>query len=293
MALTDVYDPCNNVNGDMLLQYAYEQGIRYYHTAFHYGNGKAYSFLNSILSHNDVKLVVKIMGDPLRIIDGLDGIRHFFNYVNKDTIDYMQLVPTSDDFSDGYSISDIAKDITEGGPLSVILSKLHNEGKYQHLGIEVWNENELQMITKSNAFSFIVSDHSVIRRVIHSQKAEELLFNSGIQLFAIRPLASGWLTNNYVRLTDFSETDRRKEWYYPGEELRRQVQQLTEKYNLNLQETCFRFLKNERIVSGIVIGMSSVSQITENCKYDQMLPLDNDLYIALKGLFQQPIVLEP
>lgn len=293
MSLSNVYKPIGHSQGEQLLNQAYAKGIKLFHSAYHYGYGSVYHQINTLKHLQEIELIIKIMGDPKRIFNGVDGINNFFSIVHKPIIDYMQLVPTADDYADGYTIKDIINDVNNKGPLFHILQELKNCNKVKYIGIELREEEDILPIIESGFFSFTVNDHSIIRQVIHSTIIHKKILQSSIKVFAIRPLASGWLTKKYATLSDFVQGDLRREWYYPGEEYRKTVVKEIEKYKMNIEEAAIRFLKNERIIKGIIIGMSNERQLNYNYRLSKYPPLQSTLYKNLKHLFKQPIILEP
>lgn len=292
LALSKVYDQNRNVaNAQLLLEKAFDLGVNIYHSAFHYGNGYVYQLLNNFKYKDNSKYMIKIMGDPKLIYNGLDGINNYFSIISDKAIDYVQLIPTKDDFSDGYDINDIINDIETKGMLYEILIKLKKERKIKKIGIEIRDEKELLGISSNSLISFIVCDMSIMRRVVFTHTAIEHLKSCELGLFAIRPLACGWLTNRYAKLSDFPEDDNRKEWYYPGEKYRMDVDNVL--YGNDIEEISIRYLNSKTYIDGIIIGISNYQDLLKDIKVNSMPVLDNNYEIELDNLFEQPQVLEP
>lgn len=292
MALSKVYDPNRNVeNAQWLLEEAFDLGVNIFHSAFHYGNGYAYQLLNRFKYKADSEFMIKIMGDPKIIYDGVDGINNYFDIISDKIIDYVQLIPTKDDFPDGYDIEDIISDIETKGNLYDILTSLKRKKKINKIGIEIRDEKELMHISSNSLFSFIVCDMSIMRRVISTDAAIKHLNECKLKLFAIRPLACGWLTNRYSKLSDFPEDDNRIEWYYPGEKYRMEVDSVL--YGNDIEQISIRYLNSKAYINGIIIGISSYQDLLKDIKFNSMPGLENEYEIELDNLFEQPQVLEP
>lgn len=292
MALSNVYDPNRNVdNANVILETAFENGLHIFHSAFHYGNGYTYQLLDSFKYKKEAEFIIKIMGDPRRIYNGLDGISNYFNIVKDKPIDYVQLIPTKDDYPDGYSINDIIKDLDSKGPLYTILLQLQKEHLINKIGVEIRDEAELFYVSENSILSFVVCDMSIMRRVIFSTGAIAHLKQCNLKLFAIRPLACGWLTKRYRKSKDFLENDNRKEWYYPGEGYREAVDKILD--GQDVEEISVRYLNSKKYIDGIVIGISNIEDLFKDIKYDSLPVLDSCLEDILDNLFEQPQVLEP
>ena len=207
--------------------------------------------------------------------------------------DFAQLVESDPDYTTRVNPDDIIRDLHIQGPTFEAISRLKSDGLIRKIGVEVYNPEQLRKGVDCPALDFVVLDQSIIRQTAFEKDVLELISKNDMGVFAIRPLAGGWLTNTYRCLGDFSPGDKRTQWYWPGESYRKPVAQFCEKNSLDITETAIRFLLGQTVISSIVIGMRTVKHVNQALAALDKGPLPGALQEELESLFQQPIILEP
>lgn len=294
MALTPVYNPDADLSeAASVLDFAYDRGIRHYHTAGHYGDGAAYEALRGLCSRrkDDLQLIVKIEGALERLFDGPEGIDTSLRGLGRDSIDYVQMVESREDMPDPVSQTEVLHALAPGRPLRAQLEKARQAGRLRSLGAEIQTSAHLDLALTLD-LDFVVGDQSILRHVVPIQ-APEPIADRRIELFAIRPLAGGWLTRRYARLEDFAPRDNRRLWYVAGAPLRERIAALCEDHGVAIEQAALRFLLMRPYPHRIVLGCRTRAQLEAALDPALLEPLPADLFAALRKLARQPFVLEP
>jgi aryl-alcohol dehydrogenase-like predicted oxidoreductase len=299
MASTRTYDDHADVSeAEAALREGLERGIRWLHCAEHYGMGEAFALLRRVLARHPaadaVKVVAKLDVHPERFVEGPEGILSTLRGLGRERIDYAQLVPWSPwAGSSVLPVMRILDDLEHGGPLLERIQIHREAGRLGHVGIEVFEPAQARRAAAIAGIDFIVADHSILRRVVHAGAVPLAVARGQVELFAIRPLAGGWLTSRYQRLDDFALEDRRREWYASGEALRACVEPLLREHGLDWVEAALRFLHQHPHPQRIAVGMRTVAHVRAATAEHMSEPLPQALYDALDAAIAQPAALEP
>jgi aryl-alcohol dehydrogenase-like predicted oxidoreductase len=297
MALSNVYNP--NVilsEAERTLSMALEAGMNCIHTAYHYGNGQTFIFIKSVINKykkNGIKVIAKIDGHPDRMLVADDGIDNTRKLLGIDRIDFAQFVESNCKYPDIIKPMDIIDDILIEGKTFDKICKFKDKQLIKYAGIEAYTPDELELSLKIPIIDFVVIDQSIIRQVAHGEDIIDKINKSNKLIFAIRPLAGGWLTNKYELITDFPVFDNRREWYSIGEKYRKDVALIAQRENIDITELAIRFLINQNFISSIVIGLRTLNQLEIAIESVKKGALNQELYNELQNLFAQPIILEP
>lgn len=296
MALVSTYnDNEDTSSAALVIEEAFDSGIRLFHCAGHYGDGYAFSLLRHTLT-GDAKarsqVCVKIEGQLERLFDGPEGLDSSLSALGRETIDFAQLVESRDDVPDRVTMTEVLEQLKPGKRLRHRLEEARKAGKLQKLGAEIQTKEHLELALQCE-LDFFVGDQSLIRQTIPVRSAPREIEAGEIDFIAIRPLAGGWLTDKYRCLEDFSAGDHRREWYAAGESARWRVSEVCESYGIDLYAAAMRFLLGNHLPRFVVVGARTQTQLRAAMQPGLNEPLPPEILNAFLSLFDQPFDLEP
>lgn len=276
-----------------VIRAAVQHGITMFHTAAHYGDGKALALLGQSLGglRDEVKIVAKIEGKHERLVDGPEGINVTLRGLGRTRIDYVQLVESRDEFTEPVDQQVVLTQLRHDAPLRENLEQLRHRGLIGKIGAEVQTEQQLQLALKSD-LDFIVGDQSAMRQIVNPSSPPAALTLNRVEFIAIRPLAGGWLTSRYDRLDAFAPDDNRRKWYSAGEGARRRIDEVCKDFGIPIREAAMRFLLMRSVPHKIVIGVRTLRQLYETLSEELLTPLPEGLDLALQRLLPQPFAME-
>jgi aryl-alcohol dehydrogenase-like predicted oxidoreductase len=295
MALTDLYNPAADLHeGEAALALALDSGVTMFHTAAHYGDGSAMTMLRRALSGAAAAttVCVKIEGSLARLFDGPEGIDSSLRLLGRECIEFAQIVESQDEVADRVTIEQVYAGLRVGAELRQSLETARRGGKIRMLGAEAYMPHHVREAIACG-LDFVVCDQSIIRHVINPRATPPAITSGAVKFLAIRPLAGGWLTPRYVKLSDFATQDRRRAWYAAGAAARPKVQQLCNRYRIDIYSAAMRFLLSRPYPHWIALGMRSVNQVQAALDPRLMTPLPSNIDSAFQDLFDQPFALEP
>jgi aryl-alcohol dehydrogenase-like predicted oxidoreductase len=295
MGLTPVYNSGADFSAvDRTLRRGLELGIRVFHTAQHYGDGRALELLGRTLAGrgDGAEVVAKIDVHPDRLLSGPEGIESTCALLGRERLDTAQLVGWSPWADRPIPVTEILDDLEAGGRIADQVGRLREQGRIGRVAVEVFTPEEAARAATLPEVAMVVCDQSLIRQTLPPERAGEAFRSGRVEVMAIRPLAGGWLTDRYQSLADFASGDRRRDWYAAAEPYRRRIAETLAGTGIGVQEAALRFLHQESFPQAIAVGMRTVSQVEAALRPECTLPLPEELYETLLNLFDQPVVIE-
>jgi aryl-alcohol dehydrogenase-like predicted oxidoreductase len=296
MGLTPIYNSDADFSeAERALRLGLDLGIRVFHTAQHYGDGRALELLGRTLAGRgpgDVEIVAKIDVHPDRLLPGPEGIDSTCSQLGREHLDTAQLVGWSPWADQPIPVTEILDDLEAGGRIAEQVGRLRDQGRIGRIAVEVFTPEEAARAATLPEVAMVVCDQSLIRQTLPPEKAGEAFRSGRVEVMAIRPLAGGWLTERYERLEDFAAGDRRRDWYAAAEPYRRRIAEALAGTGIGVQEAALRFLHQEAFPQAIAVGMRTVSQVEAALRPECARPLPEEIYQKLLSLFDQPVVIE-
>ncbi|GAQ41846.1 hypothetical protein ABZX51_004389 [Aspergillus tubingensis] len=184
------------------------------------------------------------------------------------------------------------------------VNELHKEGKFVELGLSNYTAFEVaEIVTICNERGWVrptiyqamynAITRSIETELIHACK------RYGIDIVIYNPLAGGLLSGKY-KTQDVPEEGRYSDKAHSGSLYRsryfkdatfdalRIIEPVVEKHGLTLPETAFRWIRHHSALNindhgrdGILVGVSSLSQLESNLKDIQKGPLPDEVVEAL------------
>lgn len=276
-----------------VIRAAVRLGITMFHTAAHYGDGRALTLLAQTLRdpRDRIQVVAKIEGKHERLMDGPEGIDVTLRGLGRAKIDYVQLVESRDEFTQPIDQTAVLRQLGPGAPLRDMLEQLRHRGVIGKVGVEVQTPHHLHLALESD-LDFIVGDQSALRQIVNPSSPPAAIAHNKVEFIAIRPLAGGWLTSRYCQLSAFAPDDNRRKWYAAGEHARKGIDQVCKDFGIPIREASMRFLLMRQFPHKIVIGVRTLQQLHASLREEFLTPLPQALDIALQQLLPQPFAME-
>lgn len=282
-----------------IFETALEYGTTLFDTADVYGDGNSEKFIGDYMQQTgrtDIRVVTKLGRNAKLYPDNYTkdslrwSIEQSLERLQVSSLDLVQLhcIPTIE---------------LEKGNVFEWLRELKQEGLIKHFGASVESVDEALICLLQDEILSLQVIFNIFRQKLVTEllpKAQE----KGVGILARVPLASGVLTGKFTPQHTFNKSDHRNfnkdgELFNVGETFagvpfekgvafaERIKEWIPE--GLNLTRVALRWVLDHEAVSTVIPGASSGSQAKENALISELPPLDAELYVKLKTLYQEEI----
>ncbi len=264
------------------LDCAYESGFREYDTAPSYGNGFMEFCLGNVFNHkSDVKINTKIGNLPFEgksfdISLLKKSFEQTLRRLKRETVNILYL-------------HNPRNDVTNYSELIDFLNNLKVDGYINKLGLSMAKDFDYSEKVDINRFDVIQNDINLINLSPLNNS-----FNENIELVARSPLASGILTENFLKTQMFPKDDHRSKWL-SGKRLlsiKKRVKILKQVSSMNLTSFALKFLLQDTRVNHIICGVKHKSHVIDLLKLDDYADLTKIQIDTIYKLFEDNYGLE-
>ena len=236
----------NFYEANRILNYCRKKNIKYLDTSFSYNLSK--KFINS-LNFNDLNIITKIQlpkKNKKNFIDDLEKklIKELKSY--KANKFYALLLHNSKDLKSKY-----------GNQLLKKIMYLKKIGLVNKLGVSIYETNELNLIFKKFTPNIIQLPINIIDRRFLDKKIILKLRKMKIQIQARSIFLQGILTKNPETLKSLKNN---KKLY----EIILNLYNWCAKKNFDLKEACLLFVKKQKSINFLTIGVESLEELKQN-----------------------------
>lgn len=261
------------------LREAYNQGITFYDTSDLYGNGHSEKILGQALAAERENVVICSKGGLLPH-KGFDMPCNF-------TADYLRaavdrsLSRLNTDYIDVYLLHSPTIAMLEGNhELFEMLNTIKQAGKIKAFGLSARTPSDALIAIKKFNFDVVEVNFNLIDQraidigLLEHAKAE----NVGV--IARTPLCFGYLSGKLDGSEKFSGNDHRANW--PKDQLKRWACApnlfgfLVDGKDISPAQFALRFCLDYEGISTVIPGMMEVSEVLENSKASDVLPLNSE-----------------
>ena len=229
-----------------ILNYCRKKNIKYLDTAFSYNLSK--KFINS-LNFNDLNIITKIKlpkKNKKKFIEDLEKkLMRELKFYKADKF-YALLLHNSKDLKSKY-----------GNELLKKIIHLKKIGLVNKLGVSIYDTNELNLIFRKFTPNIIQLPINIIDRRFLEKKIILKLRKMKIQIQARSIFLQGILTKNPETLKSLKKNKRLYE-------IISSLCNWCIKKNLNLKEACLLFVKEQKSINFLTIGVESLEELKQN-----------------------------
>ena len=265
-----------------VLMYCHEKGLDEFDTAPVYGRGKVESYLGEVFEgYHDVKINTKIGNLPFegKSFD-IPLLKKSFDQtlkrLKRETVNILYLHYPRNDVSNYSELIDF-------------LNNLKVDGYINKLGLSMAKDFDYSEKVDINRFDVIQNDINLINLSPLNNS-----FNENIELVARSPLASGILTENFLKTQMFPKDDHRSKWLR-GKKLlsmKKRVKMLKKVSSMNLTSFALKFLLQDTRVNHIICGVKHKSHVIDLLKLDDYADLTKIQIDTIYKLFDDNYGLE-
>jgi len=257
--------PIDEVKARELVEYAYEQGVNYYDTAYRYHGGQSETFASSVLRQyprDTWYFITKMPGHMMQYKNGrIEGIGYLANetIASLDQIFEDQIKRCGVDYFDFYllhNVCETAYDFYTNEELGVVayLLEQKKKGRIRHLGFSAHGRPETIekfLLWSESRFPNGVFEIAQIQlnyldwALQDAKKKYEILTKHGLPVVVMEPCRGGKLASFDEKTTAIFKTARP---------------------NDSIASWAFRYVKSLPNVQVTLSGMSSLEQLQDNLK---------------------------
>lgn len=234
-----------------ILEKAYSMGIRYFDTAFAYGNAE--DILGAFIEKNDlsskIQVITKLKPNILEEYQG--DIRDIIRNNLLESLKRLKINKVN-----GYMLHS-PKYVFNPEVLSA-LSGLKNEGLIEKIGVSIYEVDEALFAVESEVIDYIQIPYNVFDRRLEETDFFQKSKMNKKTIFARSAFLKGVLTLEQELVPDYFN------------EIKPDIERMDEifrKNELNKSEGCISFVKNNPDIDYLVIGIDNVKQLSDNVSF--------------------------
>lgn len=249
--------PIDEIKAREIIEYAYENGINYFDTAYMYHNGESEKFVGKVLSQyprDSWYLATKMPGHMMQYRNGKLEFAGYLSDINKTSpTDFFeeQLEKCGVDYFDFYLLHNLCEtsyDFYTDEDLGVVeyLLEQKKAGRIRHLGFSAHGRAETieKFLGWKDCFEFAQIQLNYMDWMLQDAgKKYEVLTNHGIPVIVMEPCRGGRLANLNVEANAMLKKARP---------------------NDSIASWAFRFLQSLPNVQMVLSGMTKMEQLSEN-----------------------------
>lgn len=273
--------PIDEKKAREIVEYAYENGVNYFDTAFRYHNGESESFIGKVLEQYPRKmwhLATKMPGHMMAYRDGryeFSGLMADWPGLSPQQIFERQLEKCRVDYFDFYllhNVCETAYDFYTDENLGVVeyLLAQKRAGRIRHLGFSAHGRAETidRFLDWKDAFEFVQIQLNYLDWVLQDAgRKYEVVRKHGLPVIAMEPVRGGRLAslsdNATARLKRARPADSIASW-------------------------AMRFLMTLPDVAVVLSGMSTLSQLEDNLKtFSKPDPLTDGEMVMIRDVVRE------
>ena len=257
---TEARGPIDEVKARELLEYAYNNGINYFDTAYRYHGGASETFVSTVLKQyprDSYYLATKMPGHMMNYVDGkIKGI----GYLTNETIESIeqifedQIKRCGVDYFDFYMLHNVCEtawDFYTNEELGVVnyLLEQKKAGRIRHLGISAHGRPETidKFLNLYDCFEFAQIQINYLDWVLQdADKKYEVITKHGLAVISMESIRGGTLASLNSQAESMLKAARP---------------------NDSIASWAFRFLQSLPNLPIVLSGMSTMAQLVENISF--------------------------
>ncbi|TSC82484.1 MAG: hypothetical protein G01um101420_317 [Parcubacteria group bacterium Gr01-1014_20] len=266
------YGPVDDAESKKALRLAYDNGITLYDTAGVYGYGHSEELIGETFKdvRKDIVIATKVgfsdHNEPQNFSS--QNIRHSLE-------ESLRRLKT--EYIDLYQLhSPVIEVVREEKNIIETLKSLKKEGKILAFGVSVRKPADSLIAVNELGFESVQVNFNMIDQRIVENGFMEIALEKNIGVVARTPLCFGFLTGKYSG-AKFDPRDHRSSW--PVEQIATWARapelfaHINKGKDRNLAQLALQFCLAYKVVSAVIPGMISQSDVVENLKASSLTPL--------------------
>ena len=269
------------------IQKALDLGCNFFDTADVYGHGHSETLLGEVLKHvrDKIYIATKVGGDFYSSQTRMNFSPDYVEFACNESLKRLQT-----DYIDLYQFHNPAIQMIQDGKIFDTMDKLRQEGKIRLYGLSIHDPQEgIEAITLGKPDTIQVVYN------IFTQNAVKTLFplalEKNIGIIAREPLANGFLTGKYSKVSTFEEGDIRSSWPRKVVEARADIagtlKSFLAKDGRTSVQSALRFVLAQKAVSVVIVGAKTEAQVQENFATPESEELSEDEIGELIRVFRE------
>ena len=284
--------PIDEPKARAIIEYAYENGVNYYDTAYRYMTGQSEPFVGKVLGQyprDSWYLATKLPGHQLEYKDGKVSVTGYLAGETINSIEQIfedQLKRCSVDYIDFYLLHNLSERSyglytdAELGAVEYLLKK-KKAGQIRHLGFSAHAKAEtIDNFIKwgktldENCFEFVQYQLNYMDWILYeADKIYDVVTGHGLPIIAMEPVRGGRLASLGNKANAILKEARP---------------------NDSIASWALRFLQSLPNVAVVLSGMSTMEQIVENAElFKTSNPITDSEMELLKGIIENTLDLVP
>lgn len=250
-----------------ILEYAWNNNITSFDTSPVYGNSEKIigTFIDSKLKMTREKINIISKLPKLEFNENIT-FDHLYNYTKdqlKKTLKDLNLdkIPI-------YLIHHAPDLYFKNGIIIQCLDQLKEEGLIKHIGISVYNPNEVEASINFKEIDVIQIPINIFDQRLITTGLLEKLGKNGYIIFA---------RSIYLKGLFFIQPQNLPNYLKKAEEHLIKLRNISKEYNIEIDKLAFLFVKDLPEITSLVIGAEKIEQVTKNIELLKEKPLSNEI----------------